>query len=69
MHVSKQPFILTVTYELHQSLTSNAMLNAVFQMQNQKCKQWPYKDADLCELIVAMITSKKTTNSDAWGTI
>lgn len=65
MHASRQPFTLTVTYKLHQSLTSNAMLNAVFQMQNQKCKQWPNKDADLYELITAMITSQKSTNSDA----
>lgn len=41
------------------------MLNAVFQMQNQKCKQWHNKDADLYELITAMITSKKFAHSRA----
>lgn len=65
MPASQQPFTLIAAYELHQKLTSNAKLNAVFQMQNQKCKQWPNKDADLYEFIIAMITSKKSTNSDA----
>lgn len=45
------------------------MLNAVIQMQKQKCKQWHYKDTVLYEFITSVITFNKSKKSDASGII